>query len=426
MKTTTAEMKCSMNNQAIEDGYLLLGDWMLKNQVKSPFDANCGRSISMYDAKTGYIYLSQGWMTGLMCAALCALHKRTGRQEYLDAAIRAGNYVVSLQVMDPREKRYYGLFRELTPQSIECAPRDATSAAWGLVWLYNATKNPIYLERAQLFAEWHMEYAMCEGWPRYALYMLDNLDDFYAQGSFQSGTGLFYYDLFLATGDARYIERGLRPLAVNYRDRFFNEDGSLILEREAFTGRVVEMAPDARMHQYNDDFGAAMLQVAADLFKDESFRERALQYAQWLARNQDADGNFGGGTTPSGVPTALMYFHDLGQYYQDEELLNARERTLKALLDLQYAGEEDSRLNGGVRGAYEVMGNPPPIPGAPAKHVNLRCSVYSLMALLKLESNLEEIWLGRHNGQWKDPLHRGAFQEHLQKMGYLNWDEARK
>ena len=75
---------------------------------------------------------------------------------------------------------------------------------------------------------------MHEGWPQYSYYMEKHFPNFYARGAFQSGTGLFYHDLFLTTGDARFIEDGFRPIAVNYRDRFFHEDGHVIQERAAF------------------------------------------------------------------------------------------------------------------------------------------------------------------------------------------------
>jgi len=404
---------------------LAIGEWMLENQVRNPFDANCGRGIGVYDARTGYCYPTANWTSGLMCACLCALYRRTGRQEYLDAAERAGRYVMSLQILDSRKKEYYGLFRELTPQSIECAPRDAVSAAWGLLWLYNLTGEKEYLERAKIFAEWHMEYAMIDGWPKYALYMRNDMPDFFARGSFQSGTGLFYHDLFIACGDARFIERGFRPIAVNYRDRFIAENGGLILEREVFSDKEVELPSNVKMHAYNDDFGAAMLQSAADFFKDESFREAALRYVRWLAENQDEDGGFAGGKVPSGVPVSLIYFHDIGTFYNDADLLKARGKSLEKLFKMQHIATGNPKLDGGIEGAREIIGDWPDIPGAPRRHVNIRCTNYALIAMLKLESELEGIWLGRHNRKWKDPLHDTDFNEYMKKLGYLTWQEAR-
>ena len=81
----------------------------------------------------------------------------------------------------------------------------------------------------------------------------------------------------MATGDARYIEQGMRPIAETYRDKFFNPDGSLILDRDIFTGKDIseKLSGDNSMHKYNDDFGNAMLQTAAEIFGDESYRDTA-------------------------------------------------------------------------------------------------------------------------------------------------------
>lgn len=414
-----------MNKSELLNRAILIGEWMLRNQIKNPLDANCGRGVNVYDARTEYCYLTANWTTGLMCACLCALYKRTGEARWLDAAERAGRYIMSLQMLDSRKKEYYGLYREITPQSIECAPRDAVSAAWGLVWLYNMTGKKEYLDSAKMFAEWHMEYAMIEGWPKYALYMHKDMPHFFARGSFQSGTGLFYYDLFVATGDARFIERGFRPIASIYRDQFIDESGQLILEREAFSGKIVELSDEAKMHAYNDDFGAAMLQAASDFFKDESFRETALRHACWLAEHQDADGGFADGKVPSGVPVSLIYFHDLGTYYDNEKLLNAREKSLDKLYVMQHLNTGNPKLDGAIQGSREIIGEWPEIPGAPHQHVNIRCTNYALMALLKMESELEGVWLGRHNRKWTDPLHDTDFDEYLKKLGYLTWQEAK-
>lgn len=341
--------------------------------------------------------------------SLCALRKRTGEEKYRQAAEYAGRYILSLQVMDQREKRYYGAMREITPQSVEFAPRDATTAAWALVWLYHTTKNPLYLDRANLYGEWHMNYGMLDGWPLYACFMDPQMKDFYAQGSFQSGTGLFYHDLFLATGDSRFIEKGFRPIAENYRDRFTHDDGHIILERAVFSGEITsEEPPDlnskAGMHLYNDDFGAAMLFKAADFFKDISFSDAARRFVLWLAKHQNPQGDFGD-HSPSGVPVSAMYFDEMGQRDSDAVLLAARDKALERLLAMQFLDTCDSQLDGAFTGAFESYTGATQQPGELCMH--MRTTGYALMAMLKLESDLADIWLGAHNTPFADPVQTG-------------------
>jgi hypothetical protein len=382
------------------------GEWMLANQVQDRLDANRGRFLYVYDADNGFFRRTHNWNTGCAAMALLALYRRTGEDRYLHAAELAARYIVSLQVMDARDTLYYGAFREITPQSIEFAPRDATSAAWALVWVYRETKNPLYLDRAVQFGRWHMEHAMHEGWPLYACYMDESMDNYYAQGAFQSGTGLFYHDLFLASGDARFIARGFRPIAERYRDHFFHEDGSVIGERDAFTKQVTRSDSDTKAHSHNDDFGAAMLQMAADFFGDETFREKALLFARWLAGDQDDDGAFRSSREPAGTPVALMYYHDLGTHYDDETLLAAREPALARLLATQFKDTGDPRLDGAFQGRYENENDPGTEPYG-RRCVNMRTNAYAVMALLKLESAQSGVWLGRHNKPFIDPLRMG-------------------
>lgn len=381
------------------------GDWMVANQVTDRFDANRGRSVRSYDARTGEKALTGNWMTGSMLMSLLALSKRTGIDAYRDAAVLAGRYILSLQVMD-RHDPYFGAIREITPQSIEFAPRDATSAAWGLAWLGAETGESLYLDRARLFADWLIDRGMYRGWPLYAIYMDDHLEDFYSRGCFQSGAGLFFYDLFRFTGDAKYIERGLLPIASIYRDEFIPEDGRLIQERDPFTGRVTAPKPGDTglpVHALNDDFGSAMLLAASRFFEEPSYLDAAARYARWVASVQEPDGGYEGGRAPSAVPVSEMYLRDIGEEVGDTALVEAADRSLAKLIDMQFLDTGDSCIDGGFHGMYE---------GKEADRwgrtcVNMRASSYALIALIKAESDLEDIWLGTHNTPFTDHRWRG-------------------
>ena len=387
-----------IDKNIILDAALHTAEWFVANQVHNRLDANSGRFPWSTSLEKGVHSMTTGWDSGCSLMGLLAAWKRTGYERYLQAAERAGHYIMSLQIMDPRMKLYYGAFREVTPQSTEFCPRDSASAAWALTWLYNATKNPEYLDRAVIYGNWLMEYGMFEGWPRWAV-LTDGQDHFYGRGSFQSGCGLFFYDLFKATHDLRYIERGMKPIAEIYCRDFIREDGSVIVRREIFTNAVSKSKHKAEiielgMHNFNDDFGAAMLMQAADLFGKEEYNEYALRFARYLMRVQDADGNFGKGRFPSAVPQALMYFHDLGIKYNDDELLAARDRTLEALLAMQFKNTGSPLLDGAFP-AEEHPGE---------KMTGTRATMYALSALLHVESDQSGVWLGRHNEPFRDPL----------------------
>ncbi len=401
-----------IKERTVLDSAIACAEWQVRNQVMDRQDANRGRFIRSYDQASGSLIYTGNWQTGAALMSLLSMYRQTNDEKYLEAAEYAGHYLMSLQILDQRNTRFYGAIRELTPQSMEMDPRDATTAAWALVWLYNFTGKEEYLRRAILFGDFHLKYCMHEGWPQYSFYMERRFGNFYARGSFQSGTGLFYHDLFMASDDARYITGGMRPIAENYVKYFVNDDGSLVQEREIFTWRLQEETKQPTvtpcMHMYNDDFGAAMLQTASDIFKDEKFRQAAFSYAQWLASNQDEDGGFAGGSHPSAVAVALMYFHDLGQYYNDETLLAARDITLNKLLDMQYHETGDVKIDGAFKGRYE---GPAGFPGGGDVCVNNRVTSYALSALIKVECDVKDIWLGRNNKIFSDPLKEGVLYD---------------
>ena len=122
-----------MENKVLLEAAEAFGQWMLKNQIRNRMDANSGRTIYVFDQKSGYTHLTHNWTTGTACMAMLALYKRTGKAEYLEAAEYAGHYIMGLQILDQRKPRYYGALREITAQSVEFAPRDATTGAWALV-----------------------------------------------------------------------------------------------------------------------------------------------------------------------------------------------------------------------------------------------------------------------------------------------------
>jgi hypothetical protein len=240
---------------------------------------------------------------------------------------------------------------------------------------------------------------MYRGWPLFACYMDEKLSHFYSRGYFQSGAGLFLHDLFLLTGETKYVEKGLLPIATIYRDSFFTEDGTVIKERDPFTGKIAPEEPGTEgLEVVNDDWGALMLIAASRLFGDSSFVEKAALFARWLARIQDPDGGFLNGKIPSGVPVGQVTLRDVGVEVADHSLLDAADRAMQKLLSMQFMDTGDPCIDGGFLGLYE--GKETNREGRTC--VNMRTSGYALMALLKSESDLRNIWLGFHNDRFID------------------------
>ena len=104
--------------ETVYESLLECAEWQFRNQVKDRQDANRGRFIRSYDKASGSLIYTGNWQTGAALMSLLSVYRRTKDAKYLEAAEYAGHYLMSLQVLDTREPRYYGAIRELTPQSI--------------------------------------------------------------------------------------------------------------------------------------------------------------------------------------------------------------------------------------------------------------------------------------------------------------------
>ena len=405
-----------MDKKLVLERAKLAADYMIENQFTNRSDANHGRFRGAYEQSVGKISYTNSWQTGACCMGLLAMFKRTGDKKYLKAALRAGDYLKSLQNLDSRNMRYYGMIRESTPQTVEFCPRDAVTGCWAFIWLFRETQDQEYLDRAVIFAEWHMKYAMYNGWPTYTLFVNHAHRDFLARGCFQSGVGLFYYDLFNVTDDCRYIEKGLKPIADIYQRDFLTEDGSIIPERDVFTNKISERAlkeNDDNIHFYNDDFGCPMLLKAAEIFGERSYFDSAKRFAHWLAAHQQPDGMFRTKVkdVSSAVPMALMYYHEIGEKEQDKILLEARDKTLQKLLDMQLQDTDDRALYGAFEGFPDENHK-----ADCRRSTNMRTTMYSLISLLKTEGKIRNFWLG---GNLND-----AFMDPLDYLKVMPWDES--
>ena len=99
----------------------------------------------------------------------------------------------------------------------------------------------------------------------------------------------------------------------------------------------------------------------------------------------------------------MMYFHDLGCYYKDDLLLQARDKALQKLAATQFSGTGDKGLDGAFQGEpCEDLST------AGGRYMNIRSTAYALMALWKIESDMPGIWLGAHNEPFVDPLRKGC------------------
>lgn len=357
--------------------------WLVRTQASDDGDANCGRFVSACDLRTGRTYATPGWQGGFGAMMLARFWQLERDPNHLAAALRAAEYLKSLQMLhDPRPRRR-GAFREETPQSRWCHPRDALSCAWGFLALHDVTGGAEWLERAEAFARWHLGVAFRGRWPAATInFEAGGRTDDFQELQCQSGSGAFYAALFRATGDRAYLTRGLRRIADFYAGRFFRPDGGIrifldprrmrCLAREWEGGDVHTWA---QMHMFNDDFGGLCLLEAHNAFGRDVYLERVCRYADWIVAQQRRHGGFGVPheieVASATVPLLLM---DLVRFRDKPAWRECIRRSLARLLDHQI-------LEGPHRGAFHGL-TYQCHPGR-GRWMNFRCTIYAIAALLK-------------------------------------------
>ena len=375
--------------EAYRSAAMLAADWLVRNQVRDPNDANRGRFPGGYDLRTGKYLHSINWTTATGLMGLLATWKRTKEEKYLEAAVLAGEYLKSLQMLDEDEPGQHGYLREVTPQTQWGFPRDALTAAWGLLWLYQATNDEDYLRAVWFFNEWYMREALVLGWPLWGVDLRgDKYINEHLEGSFHGGNAAYFHDYKRVTGMKIFSERGIRFTADYYMKTFLQEDGSVkVIHLRDGSGYLDgEDSPKypahwQRMHRYNDDFAAIGLLAAYMQYGGAKYLAAARRHAEWLLSEQRPDGSFGDPAVPPASATAPMLFLDLYRLTGEARYFDAAHRAGSHLLTLQVRKPEDPIAHGGFRGYCDETGET-------GHFLNLRTGAYALIALWKLEGEV--------------------------------------
>lgn len=361
-------------------------NWLVANQVQSWPDANNGRLLYTYTPATGDYTYSDNWTTGVSIMGLLMMYHRTGDEKFKEAAILAGGYLKTMQILDERDPVAFGAFREITPQYTWCYPRDALTAAWGLLWLHEETGEQDYLYRVNVFIDWFKQNVMNGRWPLWQInFRGDPYMNINMEGSFHGGDGAFFYDYYRVTGDKSHLDDGLKFIADHFLERFLQEDGSLRIVWDREKKEYVCGVDDPQyplgwqiMHRYNDDFGATTLMNAYLYYGDEKYLEGMKDFAGWLISEQNDDGSFYKKPVAAGSAVAPIELIDLYRITKNRKYLDTAIKAGKHLLTLQETESKEKKMHGGFYGMTDNR-------HGTREMINLRTTAYALIALLKLE-----------------------------------------
>lgn len=333
--------------------------WFINNQCteNNPWSgihdsADNGRYIYEYYVATGWSRAMGVWgqANGIMACLACAnavsgpaIETMGVADHCVLSAVRAANYLMSLQVLDSRKAFAFGGFREHAPTTMFSYPRDAATGAFGLLAMYRLTGWQEYLDRAVLFGDWYRTYGSDkDGWPHVTFFFDDGrTQDESAKGIWQAGGALTYHYLYELTGDKKWLE----PLKV-------------IVDRtvELLDKGDTESTGAASHHgmRGNDDFCSTVLLAAWEQFKDRKYLERFARNINLLMERQHEDGSFHGmaGEYMTGLEMldAWQVREQLKGLVDENRLKAALVKAADFGLTQQELGVHNIRLYGGMYG----------------------------------------------------------------------------
>ena len=345
--------------------YRAAKDWEAKpyKQFDMNEDMNFGRFVRNYNITAGRItHLSTNWLSGMTLHGLLALYDYFGRDDYLKAALDGSHYLKCLQNTMEARPESQGAFNERIASNRWCAPRDALSAAWGLLRLHRSSGDAECLSRAELFARWYAKNVFVRDSYPCAYYFFDGQPHDTTLYSCQGGGALFYFDLYRLTAKEEYLRTALK-IVEYYIVHFLNDDGSVNIVYDPDTGLGGDGdASDAAwndMHKYNDDFGFLAALAAYAVTRDDKYFERARRYMDWVVDQQKDDGSFGTYSLSVSSCVSALNLMNFFLLTKDDKYLEAG---FKAMRDLERSVVEspgDPAVHGGILGmdVAEVAAN---------------------------------------------------------------------
>jgi rhamnogalacturonyl hydrolase YesR len=379
---------------------LKAADWFVNTQVlmqKPHWDANHGRAVYTYHIPTQTVTLGLSWTQGRAIITLLQAFEATGDGKYLRSAIQAAEYIKHLQILDQRDTRRFGAIREECPSSWYVYPRDALEAGIGLLLLYRLTADQEYLYRARIFGDWFLKAAMADEngtWTKAAFYLYEDDEASHLQErSFCLGGGSYFFAwLAHATGSARYLDQGFKPLVKTQMDDFVRDDGvisSRILGAESDKSGTEELSHHGGGEgryagvAVNDDCLGINMLVAYKELGDQLCLDKSVAYGEWMISDPGPIPNF------SARALRAMTLLELSAVCGDEKYANfAREQLAPLFMADQKLDTGDPAIEGAFSGEDEPAHYYAPEGARAEDFVNTRTTAYAANALFKMDGTV--------------------------------------
>jgi uncharacterized protein YyaL (SSP411 family) len=358
-------------------GALRAADWLQRTQVSTAenLSGDTGRYYGIRGLYDNASYLTQNWLAAHCVLGVLAAWHATSTPAYLTSARLGSEYLLGLQVLDPRRTKAYGGYREHHARFPLIGARSGCSVIWALSRMFQVTQDEEYLDSARLYADWFLRYAFPQGAvfpaPEYIM-TTDRWSADWHHVCF-GGVGVIFHQLYRLTRTEEYLQRGVIEIADRFMTYFLQPDGSRF-QTVSPDGQRTPVG-DASFHRYNDDFAGISLLAAYRETRDEKYLEASLRLARWLVGQTEPNGRLGG--VSSAPATAMIHMLALRKMTGSHEFDEVMARYVAYLLRYQVLEATSAEFHGGIRGQSHVNSH-----DESGHYIDGRTTSYAICALL--------------------------------------------
>lgn len=358
-----------------------IADWYVNNQFPRLEHEPRAGALPFAIYSYGNTVFGTNWSMAFAMMGLMSASEVFEDKVYKKSALSVAEYLKTLQIFDPFNKKHYGSIRELTPQTPWCYTRDALSTAWSFIDLYRFTNDSEYLTRAELWGEWYLKEGRDEddwNWwavefgPAFETTTSDIRNDM--QGSFQGGSLNYIYHMYKETKNEKWA-KALTKMA-DYLITYIQQDNGLFASIERITRKPPKDDPIHGLHRTNDDLATLGLLCTYEITKNTKYIDAIKKYLNAIFDGQKENGSFD--TTIASIPVVLNVIFEMDKLNISSGIPEEKQqKALNKLLNSQSTGSFNAQMRGAL---YEW-------PDLDIKDVCTRSSAYALIYLLKLYSN---------------------------------------
>ena len=367
---------------------LLAADWFVETQMNNdgqPFpNANCGRFMYNCHRHSDYQTWGVDWSSARALFVLNTAYRITKEAKYLDCIKKGLEYIYSLQILDVRNKKNYGVFHEETPHSFWVYPRDGMEVADALLDYYKITKDKEALFRAEAYIGWFLKEAMFKRkdgfWWAAVKAEFDGTRD-HSMHSCEGGNMMGLIHAYEITGKAKY-KTAAKRIADSMIGLYHKKPGLFI---DLVKPKVADHHTKTSGEIENDDGAGVGFLNLYKVTGQQKYLDHALSLGDYHHQQKGEYKMY------CSLPAVGTFMLELAKISKNEKYFKTAEIIVKKTLKIQHLEKKNKMCHGAFIGEDE--GGINYVPGfkkaKPEDMVTTRTTAFAALTFFKYSG---EVW----------------------------------